>query len=399
MAMPRMLHLKVSGAWRDAWLYKGYLLLWSRAGTVHLLNTLELLDHIRDAYGQPTAVLSEYLLFRNDWKTSEQFRLLFDIPGIKQNMVKPLPLPGKSRLLTVESLSPTLLPIDAAPGTLLDTAIYANRLYAASTDGLFEGYFNPNSPQQSNSGDQTLEGRISAVSAKYLIVNASAEDEGLWCQSISLNGDVDVRPKRVAETSLTTSFSSRHLLNYTDSPAPQFLRSIAEKRRPHDQAAYEGWHIKGYEAPRDLEPLTRAALSSSSKVSLDDVSESSAANAERFRVLGNSNYRLLVSWKRRLSVIDVSAYDRRPIEARPDSVFTRLPSIGHPASHVLGTYAIGAGFLVELFDHVRLFTRDGACRFFDGAAARVRTFASSLRYKDVAVVVEEDGVRIIGFLQ
>lgn len=54
---------------------------------------------------------------------------------------------------------------------------------------------------------------------------------------------------------------------------------------------------------------------------------------------------------------------------------------------------------METFDEVRMLTEDGSHPFFSGAAARVRTFTSSRRHKDIAMVIDDTALHLIGFLR
>jgi hypothetical protein len=96
--------------------------------------------------------------------------------------------------------------------------MYANRVYVASTEGLFEPYFDPKEPKARHPVIRRLEVRTARITARYLSLNASTEDEGLWFAPISTGqGYWDDRPtrtssdlnmNRIADYSLAVSFTS-----------------------------------------------------------------------------------------------------------------------------------------------------------------------------------------------
>jgi len=354
----------------------------------------------------PTAAGLEYLLFRNDWKNSDQFRKISSLPGVAQSIRRAVKATDGEVTVDPAGLSLEPLSTEPAPGTLLDSHIYANRLYCASTEGLFESYLFENhtmpSPQT-----QLLSLRCADVSAGYGCVNVSTGEEGLWYQPV-LFGDRRMfekpRPfEQVAAVSLGNSYASRHLLNYVGRGAPQFLRADAEKRRMGDYAEYDEWQVRGYQEPRNLRRAAIHALESQGMAVVDeDSDEDSDEHAEldgNFDVLGNSNFRLLVQWSNRLRVLDVAAYEDKDITVRPDKRFERASAIQLGPDEILETYAFGGGFLVESFSDVRLLTETGSHILFEQPAARVRTFSSSRRYQDVAAIVTEDALYLVGFLE
>jgi hypothetical protein len=403
----RVVRVQVPGAWRDGWLYKDHLLLWSRAGSLYWIPLGVLLELINRHANKALGVLCECLLFRNDWKSGEPFRKLVSVEGVLPALLRDYSYDQHEAIVKLPTAPLEEARMEPAPGLALDTQVYANRVYVASSEGLFESYFDPQHPRRSYPAAQHLDVRTAKVSARYSSLNASAEDEGLWFAPIhigddwftSLQGELSM--SRVAGTSLAASFASRNLLNYKDSPTPGFLRAQAEKARPHQQAIYDDWRVLRYEPEREIQRLALGALRSQSKVSLASVGEDGAVPLTETppSVLGNSEYRLLVHWQEQLRVIDVSAYPGKDVEARPDKRFAQVQLPDASPDQVLEVYPIGAGFLVELFSEVRLLTPRASYLLFDEPAARIRTFPQSRRYRDVALIMGEDSCNLVGFLE
>lgn len=399
---PIVASIRIPGEWRDAWLYREHLIVWRRDNSMMSVPVAKLVRAIAYECDRATATGLEYLLMRNDWKNSEQFRKLMEVPGVADSIRASLAAVTGGLTLNADTLGFEPADVEPASGALLDSHIYANRIYSASTEGLFESYFFAR-PAYESKQVQLMSRRIADVSAKYACLNASAEEEGLWYSPILFEGDRESSGvpafERIADVSLGNSYASRHLLNYGGGAAPQFLRAEAQKGRVTENAEYDEWQVNGYEKPREIGRAAASALRRGARVALDgdDALDSDIDEAE-IEVLGNSDYRLLINWRDRLRVVDISAYEHKEIAIGPDRKFSGTERIQLDTDSVLETYSLGGNFLVETFDEVRLLTEAGSWTFFNGAAARVRTFTSSKRHKDVAVIVDDDAMHIVGFL-
>ena len=396
-----IVRIYIPGDWRDVWLYKENMLLWSREGFLHVLPIRRIVKYLEKEFGVTTAAILEHLLFRNDWKVSEQFKRMLQIPSLRKVFVQCIREYSKN-ILTVPASMGEISPTERTPGVLLDAEVYANRVYLATTEGLFESYFSPKDSLAPEPLFARLEHRVSRVAARYGTVNVAAEDKGLWSAQLIFGDDRlpegENEPfERIADQSLSVSFSSRNLFNYTEEPIPDFLRANAVRERLHANANWEEWRVLGYERPADISRLTRSALRWTPRsIVLSGAPASVAEMNESVIALGNWEYRLLLAWQGALNTVNLSAYDEHDIEAKRGSFHgVEIGSID-PQVDILSTYPIAGGFLAELLDCVLLITQHGAQTFFAGPAARIRTFLKSRRYQDVAAVIEEHGMSLVG---
>ena len=175
-----VLRLDLPGLWSDGWLYKEHLLLWARDGLPHVVRLADLAAELEQLGSPPLEAVADHLLFHTEWKTGEQFSRLLLIPGIEEKFIAEFPESGN---ITIPIGGVTAEPIPAAtpvPGVILDSAIYANRVYLGTIEGLFETRFDPDSPTRANRLVSRMEKRVSVVTAGYSAVNGSAGEEGLW---------------------------------------------------------------------------------------------------------------------------------------------------------------------------------------------------------------------------
>jgi hypothetical protein len=350
---------------------------------------------------RPLGTAADFLIFRNDWKMSEQVQRLLSIPGIEERFVASLTRGSGEVVVQLDGIAPEPLSADRVPGAILDSAIYANRVYMATTQGLFETRFDPDRPTSVNPLISRLDSRFSAVTAGYSAVNGSAGEDGLWFGRMNF----DITPwwneqgnfRRVADFSRGNSFADVNLLNYTDDAFPGFLRSETVKERPRGNSEYEDRRITGYGEPADIGGLMTSALSSNRKAMYSTPELGLGIDGDSAEVLGNSGKRLLVAWGESLRVVDLSVRRDRDLEARPDKSFRDLTSLEIDPYNILDTHPFGKGFLIELSNEVRMINSQGSFTLISEPIARIRTFARSRRYREVVLLVREKCVSLLGF--
>ncbi|MEV7513201.1 hypothetical protein AB0O57_35135 [Streptomyces sp. NPDC091201] len=374
-------------------------------------------------WGPSRAALLDYLVFRNDWKVGSAFRRIMGMPDVASAFLKDFRHAG-NELDVFLNLEPTRVSGTATPGYLFDAAIYANRLYQATSEGLFEAYFNPLRPRDEMPLTQFLEYETRCVAAHYMAVNASAEDRGLWFSPIALQDPGDyaywedgledpfreegygppvIRRSRggmeqVAEYSAACSPASRHLLNYTEAPMPGFLKARDVQGRSHENAQFEEWMVTGYDPEMSIADLTYRAVTGGERPG----SESRGfigAETRDLEVLGNSNHRLLVREGDALEVLNISAFRNHNVAVKKNVDFGSVPSRSVGQSEILSTRDLASGFAIELFDSVSVMTVSGVFSVYGEPAARIRTFRQSRRYKDVMAIVGERDLALAGFIE
>jgi hypothetical protein len=402
----RAFHLQIPGQWNDGWLYKEHLILWSRSGQMFVTELSELLTKAHAQLSRTLSVAVDYAIFRNDWKSSEQFRRLNGVEDIRHPIFRDFPQSGTPLVIAVDSLDMRPSESDPIPGFILDVSMYADHVYAGSSEGLFESRFDPKAPRARKPVVQRLENGVSAVNAKNSVVNSSAGEYGLFFTHVNFQDtnwwSQSPRFSRTADVSYYNSFATYHLLNYANKPFPTFLRAETEGRASRaDGLAYQESRVVSYQDQTDISFIASAAINRSRRVKLSE-SESlvTAHDSESAaRVLGNSISRLLIHWQDGLRVVDISAQTGRDIAARPDPKYVDTRESNVRPSSVLRTYAIESGFIVELFDEIQLITPQGSYVIAHQQAARIRTFVYSRRYQDIALVVGENNVTLIGFIE
>src|ERR1700722_12538120 len=132
----RVLRFDLPGEWADGWLYKDHLILRSRVGEMYYSPLGEIVKLVKKLTSPRLSVVSDYLVFRSDWKIGEQFRRLLEISGIERDFLADFA--GTEIVVPIDEFMPIPVASEKIPGFSLDAVMYANRVYVGSTAGLFE---------------------------------------------------------------------------------------------------------------------------------------------------------------------------------------------------------------------------------------------------------------------
>lgn len=402
--------LKIPGRYRDAWLYKETLHVWDREGTLCSVTFDDLLKYIRRIHSYRVSNIVQALIFRNDWKVGEQFRSWMLVKEVRDAVFLPF---DENETLTIDIPESLLSKSDSESygGLVLDTNIYANRVYLATAEGLLESYINPKKLEYSYGLNQQTDFRASRIAVKYSAINVSAEARGLHFAPVTYSSEHEAPGfrqadwRQVADFSLASSFAWRNLLNYTRESVPLLLRSKIEETRA-DGRRYDDKSVVGYEPdPTDISSLTYSATVASKKVTTRKLRQQgppepefeALENGPEFEVLGNADHHLLATWDSQLRVIDLRTGRGRELEAFPNQKFRKRQITDIKTDEIIATYPISGGFVVESYDKLDLITASGSFELTREESAQVRTFDSSIRHKEVIAVVQEESVSVFGF--
>src|SRR5260370_10855089 len=373
---------------------------------MYVANLAHLLRKFRGETSPALSAVSDYSIFRNDWKISDQFKRLSAVPGVLPALLSDFADSNKPIVVDIDPLGLEPSRSDPVPGFMLDADLYADHIYVGSTRGLFESRFDPGQPLVSSPVVLRLDHEVSTVNAKYSVINTSAGEKGLLYAHVNFDQGNwwSGKPtfKRAAEVSYGNSFASHHhLLNYVNDLFPTFLRAETQRKERDQGSEYQESRVIGYQDQVDISGMTRAAIGRSRKVRLSESEalRTQSEDAPTAQVLGNSADRLLIRWFDNLQVVDISAPRNKDLAARPDPNYRTLREADILPSSILKTYAIKSGFLVELFDEIHLITPKGSYLLVRERAARVRTFIHARRYQDVALIVGEESLSLIGFIE
>lgn len=381
--------LRIPGEWEDVWLYRDAVVTWDIHGNMYRTNVDRIREQIRKQLGHHVATLAEFLILRSGRKAQGELRDMLDIGPVRRAYFDPI-YDGD---VTIELEAAALfeeVAIPAIPGNITDTAIYGNRSFVASDEGLFESRFaTPGEP----SGPllTAIDSATTGVTTTYGQVLASLGDKGLRTREIKFGDSADwwrtakkQSFEKRAAYSRATSTSSSNVLNYGVDEAPEFIRTAIIDME--GESGYNKRVIENFESPQPIRPELRRIFDTGN----DD-------GPPGIEVLGNAGHRLLVRQRDVLHTVNLQAFRRKPFEAKPGRSFQIETETGSLIRYAMGTHALASGFVVEHRSGVHLFTAAGAVALSRGLAVQVRTYPNSLRYRDTVAIVDDSAINLIGF--
>lgn len=122
------------------------------------------------------------------------------------------------------------------------------------------------------------------------------------------------------------------------------------------------------------------------------------AAGDRFEVLGNANYRLLVRFGSEVQVLNMRAFQNQPVRVNQDRRIDVGKMMTHPIRHAMSTQALRSGFLVEHIGGVHILNDSGVIELTDELVVQARSFPNSKRYVDTVVLVREECLDLVGFV-
>lgn len=389
MKAARTVALRIPGDWSDCFLYKETLLLWSRAGGLYFSPLAALQGAVARSAHAELSPLIDLLLMRNDWLHSAQHGSLMRSTGVRRALLEPIA--DGDRVIEIESLSVDAVPSPDHDGYLLDVAVYANRVFMATSAGLFETEFNPEYADKGNPTIQTSSASTTSIAVRGSMLAASQGESGLVVRGVELGHGAEwwrraqaETPRRVDDYSLHVAHTTYDLANYRGAIAPTLLR--ADTAQVQGNGRFPETVVSDYDDGQPIDDLVRRHLED----------ESSDGAAESFRVVGNLGHRLLISSDDRAEVANLAAYPGKDVEVNRNGSYR--PSKIDPRSvrDALRTHPMRSGFLLEGFNDTAIVTDEGSFRLIDEPRARLRTFPGSRRYNDCFAAIGDGFVDLVG---
>lgn len=402
----RSLRIRIPGPWCDGWLYKENLVLWSYSGTLHFVPLREIRSRLLPKSDALTQVAADFLIFRNDWKISEQFQEVSRIPEATSALFN---FDGGNRFVELTDVPVEASATIAHDGYLLDIEVYANRLYAATESGLFETAFDPRFPEANNPLHQVDDKVATSVAAKAGKVAASFGDSGLKTRDVTFGSGPEwwrdaqaANLQTIDDLSVAVDFAHYSLLNYRPGAEPSFIRAHTSQIPATGQERYDRTVIDKYDRALTFESELAEAISAKGYVDVHG-SHATSKPQERpqgdVRVLGNSNFHLLTLSQSGPAVVNVSAYKDEPVKVRRNRQFSSTKVNVEQLQRTLSTQPLSSGFLLESFDGVGLVTKRGSYSLIDEPRVRVRTFPRARRHQDCFIAIGDNYIELVGFAE
>jgi hypothetical protein len=386
--------LFIPGSFEDAYIYRGQLIVLTeeRSLRVYSLNTL--IATIEKNIKGISPILT-YLFLRNDWLGSEQFKMQSGNVGFRRAFLKSFELfPQPYLELSHGRLESQEETIDIDASVLLDMSIYNGRMYIGADTGFYHldldwDFDRPGVGFISQDPVKRLDARCLSSSAKYGAVNASCGDNGLFTfiDEFGSMGLSSSQETKTAERSVRTAWLNYDLINYADSISPTLLKS------DHESVAGSRRFNQSRNLERERTVLTdigHQRFDLSYLIGIVRADNGNNLDTNHIQYVYNSSSVMFVH----TSTGNFYSLGLKTMsDMRPRISFTR--TYKGPNVRILSARSSRVGLVIETDDRVLLFANSKWIPLVDSEVLSVRTFPSSRRFQNVAVVTNEEGVFLI----
>lgn len=375
----KAVRLHIAGAFEDAFVYMGRLLLLTGEGSIQAISMASTLDQV--ARGRARKALG-VLFERNDRMHAKGLiRAAGSAVGSNRELTR-----LASEAIAVKPVVEAEIKLGIDYTVPLDLLTYYRRVYIATDRGLFSQDLDFDAPSTRGVGSpqRRTEPSCLAVTARYGTVNASCEDDGLF-QSVDEFGWLGGADSRVmsktAQRSRRTSWLNQGFVNYSDGGT---LSLFETKTIPVPQKGGDEHEGRAIQSVHESDSAGRSLR-------------------ERLEAAELSPRDAIHVWSS-LSGLFVQAHDglfylkftNDSEEMDPSSPETERQAIrlGGGFSSVLSARTFGRGTVVETDDSVIAFENQQTHVLVEKPAISVRSFPSSRWYRRVIAVVLEDEVLV-----
>ena len=379
--------LFIPGRFEDAYIYMGRLILVTGDLSFRHYNLNQMVERLegKNSRNVPAA---RYLFARNDWSSTEQFRLQMRDPDIAKAFIGAIYGLGEMVVLDnsvfPEGEQAIGLPIDA----LLDMTIYRRRVYVASDGGFFDmevGW------EETELPISQLRKRFDApcynISASYGTANVSCGDAGLRSFYDDFNTleqnrarVLDDDPEQTATSSLRSGWFGNDLINYTGRSDATILHGVIQKLdRPEAGERKVITGLTGYQSDMDF--------------LFQSLKRKYQLNRDEIDLVWNSTASLYVQTKKNnFYSADVQTGDDGEREVRYSKEFDG--GIGRILAATMVRVGKKAALVAEAYDRVSILVEGKWQLVTEGQALTVRTFPGSKRYKNLIAITLNNGVML-----
>jgi hypothetical protein len=380
----KAVQLFIPGSFEEAWLYMDHLLLLTDDGEILVAPADEIRSKLEEI--TPASLLSGVALFHSDyiyptlryqkvWAGRLREQLHAEVP-----LLSDVPLEVSLRELQLSHFE-----IPSGAQSPLDVHIYSRRVYLGSVSGLFNvdvEWGEHATPL--NDWRQRVDASCSSITAKYGALMASCGSEGLltsiedvyWLAPYGIGRR---KLRKVRDTSQRAEWWQSNLINYGFGEI-EILRSDRQKLELKGESVQV---VRGF-AEDAIELSDRIKVARSSVTNENEPTSS---------VIGNVGGKLLMTDESgALKLLSVSM--RRGITGEVG--LTEGATIDAVGIEPLGFLGMQDGLLIEHYRGVGHLRDAALTEVISEPVGKVRTFPSSIRYRNVFSAILDDGVLIVG---
>lgn len=327
---------------------------------------------------------------RNDYLSNRQGLMILGVGELKNILTKLWERASKEIMFVVEFDLEDFEVISEVPSMpVLDMKLYAMRMYLGCKEGLYEMNLNPQDKYYLNPSkpEKRFDAKVTHLNAKSGEVVISANSEGLYHGSfLNAKNKLEVNMKPVAKKSIRTGWSSYDVINYEEHNNFEYF--VNETAGIENKPAYS--KFDEYTERRRITEFGKSKYGMSqllehSELKLDDISYCFNSSSSGFFFTKDGRF------------VNINLNK----ENKGDLYFTSkthlLPNLGNSVKLLkrpVSTSIVPKGCVVEYFDKVVLYQNAKAKIIETSPSINVRTYPSSIRYRNLISVTKDDEVSI-----
>jgi hypothetical protein len=272
---------------------------------------------------------------------------------------------------------------------VLDVKFYAMRMYLGCKEGLYEINLNPKDRYHLNPSkpEKQFDAKVTHLNAKSGEIIISANNDGLFHGSfLNTKNKLKVMTKPVAKKSIRTGWSSYDVINYEEQNNFEYFvneTSVIEKKPEYSK----------FDERIERRKITEFGKS---KYGLQELLENSSIQKENIRYCFNSStagfffmdngqfVNINLNKEKKENFYFTSKNHSLPMLEENKKTFKR------PISSSI----VPKGCVVEYFDKVVLYQNSKAKIIESSPSINVRTYPSSIRYKNLISITKYDEITI-----
>lgn len=377
----------------DAYLYAGQLFLICKDGTLKSIPLWKLIkSNLKSKSLSEEFSMFQFAFDKNNWLNNTQAELFLGINGMYTSFNKAWSkISNMEFSFTIdEDDIVTLCEIPHMP--VFDFQLYGMRLFIGNRKGLFEAGISNDYKDDIHLNeklDKVIDSRITNISAKVGSLMLSSNSDGLFHgQLLNINERVEVGQKAIQDKSLRTDWTGYDIINYESQNNFDYLKTfyVREENRNYLYSAGDEdskkIRIKKIDDVIPMDYLLENAHFDSSEI-LYSFSSPKAC----FFFLNNGKI-FHTNWNR--------FHDgEKKIALR--SNFQELPSLFKKEiiQKPITANTVSKDFhVLEYFDRVLLLQNDKVFTLEEKGVASVRTYNSSIRYRNLITTTDGEGINI-----
>ena len=373
----------------DSYIYGGHLFLILKDGKIVYTEISKVIRRLVDNYPNFENLIR--LSFqRNDYLSNRQGLMILGVGELKNILTKLWERASSEIQFIVDfDLADFKIISDVPSMPVLDMRLYAMRMYLGCKEGLYEINLNPQDKYYLNPSkpEKRFDAKVTHLNAKSGEVVISANSEGLYLGSfLNTNNKLEVNTTPVAKKSIRTGWSSYDVINYEEHNNFEYFVNETT-----------GLENKPYYSKFDEHTERRRITEfGKSKYGLSQLLEHSDLRLDDISYCFNSSTSGFFFTKDgRFVNINLNKDDK------DDFHFTSrthlLPNLDNSVKLLkrpISTSIVPKGCAVEYYDKVVLYHNSKAKIIETSPSINVRTYPSSIRYRNLISVTKDDEVSL-----